>query len=366
MPRALLPCFLCALLLLAGASTGLAETGFVFNPQQTYKSVGESVTPVEFATPIRCLDPAGDQLFVVFDSHVPAGWFAQFCLVSSGMCYPDDHSITLRNDSPDTLRFDFHIPAGLVGKGYIDVRIYRVADPLYFKEATFAVGHGETLPVPAYTFRCDQAFQEIEPWSETEFPAEIRSFNSFNDSLIVQIERDVPAGWVAQWCQTSTGQCYMGTRKIKFDAYFIDTLRVDFLCYSSAVAIGHVRMKTQSNANPAIWYALPFRVRTGEIPAAAEEQTGASAPEVRVIPNPVRGLADIEINLSSPAAVHVTMTDVSGRVVFQRTAGVLGPGAQRIRWDGRDDQGRDLPGGVYFYRVEGAGMEARGKVTIDR
>jgi hypothetical protein len=37
-----------------------------------------------------------------------------------------------------------------------------------------------------------------------------------------------------------------------------------------------------------------------------------------------------------------------------------------LTWDGTDALGRLLPRGVYFYRVEGGGQEASGKLTIDR
>jgi hypothetical protein len=358
----------CWVLLSTALSTLPADASmdFVFDPRPTYKSVSETTTLVEFPAPIRSLFPGGDDLFVVFDPHLPPGWFAQYCQVSTGLCFPDDHAIHLRNSDPDTLRVDFRPVAGDIGTGYIDIRIYRVANPADWKEVTLALGHGVTLPVSNYSFISADAFKETEPWTSVDFNGQIHSLNAFNDSLIVEIQRDTPVGWVTQWCQTSTGQCYPDMHRIAFNAFVTDTLRVDFLCYASVIGIGHVRIKTHSVANPAIWYALPFRVRTGEIPASVDEGADQMGSALRVVPNPVRGAADFEMRLPSSAPVRLLLVDLSGRVVLDRMTAPLGPGVQKIRWDGKDSQGNELPSGIYFYSLEGAGTKGQGKLTIER
>ena len=46
-------------------------------------------------------------------------------------------------------------------------------------------------------------------------------------------------------------------------------------------------------------------------------------------------------------------------------SGRFTPGPQAVLWDGRDDRGRRLPAGVYFYRLESpAGTEARRMVLL--
>ncbi len=366
MRRALLLGLGCLFVASSSATTSRADDNFVFDPRPTYKSVDAATTLVEFVAPLRTLNPAGDDLFVVFDPYLPPGWFGQYCQLSTGQCFADDHAIALRGTDPDTLRIDFRPPAGVVGQGHIDIRIYRAADPTNWKEVTFALGHGMTLPVPSYSYKSEDAFQESIPWSEVNFFGQIRSYNTFNDSLIVQIQRDTPTGWVTQYCQTSTGLCYPGRKTIPFNAYAIDTLRVDFLCYSPATAIGNVRIKTQSDANPAIWYALPFRVRTGEILAGVEDAAASGEFALRVVPNPMRDGADILFSLAAASPVNLTLVDLSGRRMLQRTTAPLAAGPQRIRLDGRDNQGNRLPNGVYFYRVDGPGARAQGKITIRR
>ena len=58
--------------------------------------------------------------------------------------------------------------------------------------------------------------------------------------------------------------------------------------------------------------------------------------------------------------------DSSGHLVLSRTTATLPQGIQLLRWDGTDDQGRALPNGVYFYRIEDGAQYGQGKLTVDR
>ncbi len=358
-------CLLGVLFVLLASGVARA-TAFDFNPIVTYKSVPASATLVDFYPQLKSNFPGGDDLMIVFDSHLPDGWFAQFCQTSTGICYPDDAPIHLRNDQPDTLRIDFFPPPGDEGKGWADVRIYRVMDPTTWVEATFAVGHGVTLPASNYNYKCADAFRQANPFDVVEFFSQIRSNNAFDDSLICQIETQLPSGWFAQYCQTSTGICYFGRASVPLSSYIVDTLRVDFFCNNPDPGIGNVRIKTQSAANPAIWRALPFRVRVGDIPASAEEGGEPGRFAVRAMPNPMQGETDLQLALDRPGAVRIEILDVTGRIVYSRALATLPAGLHRIRWDGSNDRGERAPSGTYFYRVGGDGMRAQGKLTLDR
>ena len=41
-------------------------------------------------------------------------------------------------------------------------------------------------------------------------------------------------------------------------------------------------------------------------------------------------------------------------------------GEQRVTWDGRDDRGRDLASGAYFYRLEAEGVTQAKKLILLR
>lgn len=63
--------------------------------------------------------------------------------------------------------------------------------------------------------------------------------------------------------------------------------------------------------------------------------------------------AEIRFRLTEPAEVELTIYDARDRMVRAlRPDGVLAAGDHRIRWDGRDSQGRSVPPEAYTYAVE--------------
>jgi hypothetical protein len=92
-----------------------------------------------------------------------------------------------------------------------------------------------------------------------------------------------------------------------------------------------------------------------------EEGFGGINPmlELRVYPNPFRERAIINASVSGKLKIY----DALGRLVreFPKEAAKPGP----LVWDGRDEHGRRLPGGVYFLRFEhGTGCETRKIILI--
>jgi hypothetical protein len=69
------------------------------------------------------------------------------------------------------------------------------------------------------------------------------------------------------------------------------------------------------------------------------------------IPNPARGATTLTFRLPATTAVTLTIHDVTGRLVRQTVLGTLGPGERHWVWDGRDDNGRNVPSGVYLTRM---------------
>jgi hypothetical protein len=359
------------LLLAAGLSvlaSGIASAAgwFQIRPAEVpYRNVGIEVFNEQFNLDIDS-PVASDQLMVEFTTHVPDGWFAQFCQVSTGICYFGSHAITLPVSGDDRIQVDFFMNQGLEEIGWVDLRIYRVSDPGTFQEITYAIGHGVVMPTSRFSFTSNNVFGVGNPNETIELRGLLKSFDNFNDQLIVTVSSSLPAGWMAQFCQTSTGICYFGNATITFPAMTIDTLRVDFFCFNPDPGIGNFRLRVQSAANPAMWTALPFRARTGNIPADADDRDAMTPFAASVAPNPVRQKAEIRLGLVQPTGVQLRIHDIAGRMVLDRDLPSLGAGLHRIAWDATDAQGRPLPSGTYFYTVTGAGRQADGKFVIQR
>ncbi len=58
------------------------------------------------------------------------------------------------------------------------------------------------------------------------------------------------------------------------------------------------------------------------------------------------------LELESPATVKIVITDSAGRTVRTLSLGSLQPGRHQFAWDGKDDQGKNLPDGEYTFSVE--------------
>jgi hypothetical protein len=63
------------------------------------------------------------------------------------------------------------------------------------------------------------------------------------------------------------------------------------------------------------------------------------------------------------AQVRLELVGVDGRRVRTLVDGPYGAGRHETTWDGRDDQGRPVPPGVYFARLEGAGARQVRKIV---
>ncbi|MBD3368511.1 MAG: T9SS type A sorting domain-containing protein [Candidatus Eisenbacteria bacterium] len=69
-------------------------------------------------------------------------------------------------------------------------------------------------------------------------------------------------------------------------------------------------------------------------------------------PNPFNPVTLIQYELPRPSNVTLTVFDLSGREVRTLEAGAALPaGRHTTAWDGRDDAGRDVASGVYYYRL---------------
>lgn len=96
----------------------------------------------------------------------------------------------------------------------------------------------------------------------------------------------------------------------------------------------------------------------------------ASAPPITALallppsPNPMRSVAELRFELPRTGPVDLAIFDAAGRRVRHLLAGDLFPaGRHAVAWDGADDHGATVVGGVYFARIQGGG-ETRNRVLV--
>jgi hypothetical protein len=97
-------------------------------------------------------------------------------------------------------------------------------------------------------------------------------------------------------------------------------------------------------------------------PPANEAVTGLS-----LSPNPARPTTGIRFDLQRNLPVTVEVYDVSGRLVRRLASGeVRDAGPAVIRWDGRDETGREAASGLYIARVRAGGTVANARMVLVR
>jgi len=92
-------------------------------------------------------------------------------------------------------------------------------------------------------------------------------------------------------------------------------------------------------------------------------------PNVRLLgnfPDPFSESTTIRYVLDGPEDVVVDVFDVRGRHVARIKNPASSSGQQSITWHGRDDQGREVPSGVYFYRLRAGELSTTKKMVLVR
>jgi hypothetical protein len=104
------------------------------------------------------------------------------------------------------------------------------------------------------------------------------------------------------------------------------------------------------------WYGqsidLAFSIMNEPMSGSRSEDV---APELfglhQNVPNPFSSSTTIRYNLATQGRLTLEVFDVTGRSVSTLVDGVEDAGAHSATWSGRDRAGRELPAGVYFYRL---------------
>ena len=83
-------------------------------------------------------------------------------------------------------------------------------------------------------------------------------------------------------------------------------------------------------------------------------------------PNPTRGDANIVYSVPTATNLSLDVYDVTGRHVRSLFSGRRDAGYHVAQFDGCDDAGNALSGGIYFYRLQANGQTTTQKLTLSR
>ncbi len=84
------------------------------------------------------------------------------------------------------------------------------------------------------------------------------------------------------------------------------------------------------------------------------------------VPNPFNPMTNIRFSVGADTRVKLEVYDVKGRLIRSLADGLRHQGDHQVTWDGHDNDGRALPSGTYFCRVESDGKAESLKMMLVR
>ena len=108
-------------------------------------------------------------------------------------------------------------------------------------------------------------------------------------------------------------------------------------------------------------YALIAELKVFEVSLPESLQGGGQSLRNRMVlrpvlyqnrPNPFKNLTNISFAIPKESYVSLIIYDASGRKVRSLIRERLKAGSYNQKWDGRDDGGKEMPQGVYFYQLK--------------
>jgi hypothetical protein len=99
-------------------------------------------------------------------------------------------------------------------------------------------------------------------------------------------------------------------------------------------------------------YSVPVRCELHiSMPSTGVEDTPLAFDVRYSCPNPFTETTSLALALPEASPVTLSVYNTAGRLVRHLDQGLLPAGRHLLRWDGRDDGGRQVASGVYFLRV---------------
>jgi hypothetical protein len=319
----------------------------------------------QFQAPLSAIPPGNDSVDVVFETHLPDTWFAQWCQFFTGVCYFSNERIGLVSGIADRLDIDIFPAAGTPGMGWVDITIRSVADPLDVARCTYTLFSGMPVPLVSYTVNSSDCTRWLSSGTYAEFYTPIRN-NTFDmDTLLVRMFPNVPGDWFAQFCQESSGICFPEYGELAIWPSLTDNLHVQAFL-GAAPSMGGLDFVIQSKRNPSVTQYAYYRIFLGSWPADLPPATVDATARTWAAPNPSTGPTSIVLRSPAGGTGELTIFGADGRIVRSFPHVDLAAGVTAVQWDGGDDRGETVGPGIYFYRFLVGGAAHRGTLVRTR
>ena len=137
--------------------------------------------------------------------------------------------------------------------------------------------------------------------------------------------------------------------------------------------VARVTFRVLSVGNPAIRLAQVIArdaanrpIEAGAIEQASEALVPTTTALLAPAPNPFHERATLVFSLAQPGTVELAVFSVDGRRVRTLVHGVAEAGQYQQTWDGTDERGGVTRSGVFYIRLDAAGVRLTRMVTLVR
>lgn len=205
-------------------------------------------------------------------------------------------------------------------------------------------------------------YYDFRPYSGLEIHFSHRRYIANGDTGYIEISRD-GLNW-------STVSKYTGTANWATSTATIPSEYLGTGADNDSIVL---RFRFKADAAPDTsfgWYVDNIRYKaTGPYGVEAGPQSAGLSKTLSLqpaYPNPAKGAATIAFQLPAKQRVRLEIYNIVGQRIRRLADADLEPGLHRISWDGRDELGRQVSGGIYFYKLETGGIRLTNKLVILR
>jgi hypothetical protein len=226
---------------------------------------------------------------------------------------------------------------------------------------------GITLPVVHRIYHFEASGEPAPDWPAEgrRVPAPIDTNPDWYWNPPVLLAGDMTGGVFAAWAQTALGSGrFAMIAAMHWDPEgnpasgwpeggraVCDTLGSRASLHIAADLIGETYVVWNDHRPPDPDYEFHTYASRLDLPKTVSVRPAARiATPLDAAPNPFAGAVDLRMTLAEAGAVRLGVFDLGGRIVRRLQFGWLPAGAYTRRWDGRADDGSEVPAGLYFVR----------------
>ncbi len=163
---------------------------------------------------------------------------------------------------------------------------------------------------------------------------------------------DVPEDWYLNYCDID-GFCYPGNTPYNHDIAADSAKEFDLNIFTGSLGTGTFNFVIESNLAPT--YVIPFKMVVGPVSSTDAVQSPALISVKSTWPNPFRDRLSFDLQSAKAGqSANITIYNSRGQKVDSISLQNLEKGSNQIDW-----QARELPSGLYFYRLNGSNEQGK-------